>query len=706
MENEQNTGSYDAGIEVLDGLAGLRQRRSMYIGSTGVLSPNHAPHALTQLAQEIMSNSLDERVEGHGDKINVTIHEDGAMSIQDFGRGMPKGPGAEFDDVINGATVPHASGKFDASNYKKSGIAGMNGIGVKVTNATSKYLSIHAITPRKEIKDGKKYDAGGLVEYYIEFNQERVVKKEILNEWKTARPVGDSQTVFKVRGSNKIINTGTTVKFLPDDGPVSEKVKQKVFESTVWTNNDLFKRFESAAFLNAGLEINMVDLRTKEINEAGEQVRIERKWLYENGLADYVKVLAKNETITPGLKDPLVIEGSTVTKDGHEFYLHAAMLFIEDIDTDIVSFANGVPTKSGGPHVDGFTLALTRTMNDYGKSQKLLKGASLKQGDVLEGLIATFELKIPGEIAEFDGQTKEKLSTAQAREATMSIVEEQVTSWLYDHPKQAENIISKMLDAKKAREAAQKAKTEAKSARKTKGGAKLALASKLKAASSRKPEEKEMYITEGDSASNIQRDTKTQAIFPIRGKILNVFESNLSDALSNSEISTITATMGAGIGQTFALEDMQYHKIIIAADADVDGAHIRTLLMGLFFKFFKPLVEAGYLYVVEAPLYRAMKYIKGQPHVKMYYTQKEIDADRDNLKGYEIQRYKGLGEMNKDEAYDAITNRATHRLVQVSVDDMEETQRILKILLGKDASLRRTWINEYVDFNERAEAIK
>src|SRR5699024_5721743 len=376
MENEQNTGSYDAGIEVLDGLAGLRQRRSMYIGSTGVLSPNHAPHALTQLAQEIMSNSLDERVEGHGDKINVTIHEDGAMSIQDFGRGMPKGPGLEFDDVINGATVPHASGKFDASNYKKSGIAGMNGIGVKVTNATSKYLSIHAITPRKEIKDGKKYDAGGLVEYYIEFNQERVVKKEILNEWKTAspvgkyqtvikdrgsnkiiqakclrkeikdgkkydacglveyyiefnqervvkkeilnewktaRPVGDSQTVFKVRGSNKIINTGTTVKFLPDDGPVSEKVKQKVFESTVWTNNDLFKRFESAAFLNAGLEINMVDLRTKEINEAGEQVRIERKWLYENGLADYVKVLAKNETITPGLKDPLVIEGSTVT---------------------------------------------------------------------------------------------------------------------------------------------------------------------------------------------------------------------------------------------------------------------------------------------------------------------------------------------------------------------------------------------------------
>lgn len=688
------------GIDVHEGLDGLRHRRSMYIGSTGILNEGQAPHALIQLSQEILSNSLDEALEGYGSEIDIKIDEDQSMTITDYGRGMPKGPNDSFEDVIKAATKPHASGKFDSNGYQTSGIAGMNGIGVKITNAVSKYLSIEATTHQTTInKKGEKVHNGNIETYYIKFNRENILEQEIKKVYDKKHITWLDNHSFKYKDSDEIIYTGTTIQFLPDDGNVSSDKDQKVFESIIWTNKDLFTRFESSAFLNAGLKIHFVDKRTIKDNQYLEKI-----WYYENGLKDYVKLLAQGQTLLSGLKEPISFK-QNIEYENYNFSLNASLLFTDDISTQIVSFANGVPTKDGGPHYDGFIQGITKSFNDYlSNNQQIAKKLKTKnnlvQSDIIEGIISSFELKIPAELAEFDGQTKEKLSTAQAKKVTYDIVYEQLTNWLYDHEKQATTILTKMVESKAAREAAIKSRQESKKARQSKNGGKLTLSSKLKPASGRKPEEKEMYITEGDSASNIKRDTRTQAIFPIRGKIKNAYKINLSEALKNNEISTITAAIGAGIGPAFELDDMQYHKICIASDQDFDGNHIKILLISLFYKYFKSMIDAGRLYVVESPLYRAVKYINGKPQVKMYYSEHEIDKDRKNLEGYDIQRYKGLGEMNKDEAYDAITNRETRRLIRINIEDAEEAAQAMKILMGDDSQLRKDWIEDYIDFDE------
>lgn len=688
------------GIDVHEGLDGLRHRRSMYIGSTGILNEGQAPHALIQLSQEILSNSLDEALEGYGSEIDIKIDEDQSMTITDYGRGMPKGPNDSFEDVIKAATKPHASGKFDSNGYQTSGIAGMNGIGVKITNAVSKYLSIEATTHQTTInKKGEKVHNGNIETYYIKFNREDILEQEIKKVYDKKYITWLDNHSFKYKDSDEIIYTGTTIQFLPDDGNVSSDKDQKVFESIIWTNKDLFTRFESSAFLNAGLKIHFVDKRTIKDNQYLEKI-----WYYENGLKDYVKLLAQGQTLLSGLKEPISFK-QNIEYENYNFSLNASLLFTDDISTQIVSFANGVPTKDGGPHYDGFIQGITKSFNDYlSNNQQIAKKLKTKnnlvQSDIIEGIISSFELKIPAELSEFDGQTKEKLSTAQAKKVTYDIVYEQLTNWLYDHEKQATTILTKMVESKAAREAAIKSRQESKKARQSKNGGKLTLSSKLKPASGRKPEEKEMYITEGDSASNIKRDTRTQAIFPIRGKIKNAYKINLSEALKNNEISTITAAIGAGIGPAFELDDMQYHKICIASDQDFDGNHIKILLISLFYKYFRPMIDAGRLYVVESPLYRAVKYVNGKPQVKMYYSEHEIDKDRKNLEGYDIQRYKGLGEMNKDEAYDAITNRETRRLIRISIEDAEEAAQAMKILMGDDSQLRKDWIEDYIDFDE------
>jgi len=688
------------GIDVHEGLDGLRHRRSMYIGSTGILNEGQAPHALIQLSQEILSNSLDESLEGYGSEIDIKIDKDQSMTITDYGRGMPKGPNDSFEDVIKAATKPHASGKFDSNGYQTSGIAGMNGIGVKITNAVSKYLSIEATTHQTTInKKGEKVHNGNIETYYIKFNREDILEQEIKKVYDKKYITWLDNHSFKYKDSDEIIYTGTTIQFLPDDGNVSSDKDQKVFESIIWTNKDLFTRFESSAFLNAGLKIHFVDKRTIKDNQYLEKI-----WYYENGLKDYVKLLAQGQTLLSGLKEPISFK-QNIEYENYNFSLNASLLFTDDISTQIVSFANGVPTKDGGPHYDGFIQGITKSFNDYlSNNQQIAKKLKTKnnlvQSDIIEGIISSFELKIPAELAEFDGQTKEKLSTAQAKKVTYDIVYEQLTNWLYDHEKQATTILTKMVESKAAREAAIKSRQESKKARQSKNGGKLTLSSKLKPASGRKPEEKEMYITEGDSASNIKRDTRTQAIFPIRGKIKNAYKINLSEALKNNEISTITAAIGAGIGPAFELDDMQYHKICIASDQDFDGNHIKILLISLFYKYFKSMIDAGRLYVVESPLYRAVKYVNGKPQVKMYYSEHEIDKDRKNLEGYDIQRYKGLGEMNKDEAYDAITNRETRRLIRINIEDAEEAAQAMKILMGDDSQLRKDWIEDYIDFDE------
>lgn len=677
-------------IDTLGGLKGIRKTRAMYIGSTNIEQDGYAPPGLTQLAQEVISNSLDEYLTGYGDVINVTIDKDQTMTVQDFGRGLPKGNGKNnFDKVIRSVTVPHSSGKFSGSQYE-TGAAGMHGIGIKAVAAVSDFVHVHAI---------EQHSDGGLLEYQIHFEFEDVVHKEVINTWKKSELEQIDNSTFKVKKTDDIIKSGTTIKFRPDNGVVSETEGQPVFGSIVWTLNALKPRLEASAILNSGLKIVLQDNRTDETIT----------WQYDNGLLDYMDKISEHETALSGLKDPIVIQsekdvGDLGNTNGGNYYfkLDAVIKFVDDIDTLVLSYANGVPTRLGGTHHNGFINGLTKSIIDYGTDKKLFKG-KVDVKDIEQGLMAVFAVKVPSPIVQFDGQTKDRLSTAQARPVTQEIVYNSMIDWLYDNEKQSKIIVDKINESKAVREAMLKARKNTKEAKNSKQKGKLVLSSKLKTASSRNPKEKEMFITEGDSASNIKRDTRTQAIFPIRGKIKNAYELSLSTALKNDEISTISSVIGAGIGGAFEIDEMQYDKVIIATDADPDGSHIRILLIGLFYRFFKPMIEQGKLYFIEPPLYKATKYIKGKPNIKMYYNDSEIEKDRKNLKGYEIQRYKGLGEMDTDEAFDAITRHDTRKLVRISLDDAEQASNILKIMLGKnkkDSERRAEWITENIDFEE------
>lgn len=695
-----------ADINVYKGLEGIRRERAMYIGSTGLLNERHAPRGLTQISQEVMSNSVDEFVEGYGNEIDITIEKDNSMIIKDNGRGLPKGPDDTFDDVIKSATIPHASGKFiEGNGYNANGIAGMHGIGLKATNAVSKHMILDVTSHSTTKKDDETVLDGGLVSYRIEFKQEEVISQEIVARYKKneIEEIKDNPSAFKLKSTGEIIKTGTSVHFYPDDGPVAEDEQQPVFESINWINDDLYSRFESSAFLNAGLKVTFTDERKTETHfneETGEESEshLQRVWYFKDGIEEYVRKISQGMTLLKKVKDPIPID-STTEEAGYKFNVQASLLFTDSVDVDIRSFANGVPTKEGGPHLDGFTSGLTRAINEYGKDKKLLK-TSLQQSDVLQGVVAVFEIRIPSAIAKFEGQTKEKLGTSQAKNATYNIIYHQMLDWFYDNTDASEEIIKLMLDSKAARDMAVKARQAQKKARQSKGGKSLIVSSKLKSASSKNYAEKELYITEGDSASNIGRDPKTQAVFPIRGKILNTFDAGLARALSNKEISTITSVLGAGIGSEFKLEDMQYGKVIFATDADTDGAHIRTLLTGLFYKYFKPALKDGRVYIVKPPLYKAIKYVNGKQDIKMFYTEDERTAASKEIEGYDIQRYKGLGEMSLDEAHEALADPKTRKLTRITLDDVERANESLKILLGPDASLRANWIEDTIDFNE------
>ena len=659
------------GTTTREGLSGLRGALAMYLGSTGVVSDKHAPRALTQMAQEVMSNSVDEFVDGYGSSIIATIHPDNSFSVQDFGRGMPKGPGDSFDDVIRSLTSPHTSGKFEGSGYSENGIAGMHGIGLKATNAASRWIRVEAISHATRMRSGQKKLTGSFEHYAIEFQQDRIIRQEIIDRFDEL-PEG--------------VKTGTTITFLPDDGPLSETKPQPTLESIDWVVSDLIPRMEASAFLNKGLKISLIDERTGQ----------NREWFFENGMVDYVKILAEGQTIIKSQKNtPIYFEDMSV-QQGHKIAVRAAILFTEDVDSTISSYANGVPTREGGPHEDGFVSALVKSVNTF--AQKIKGAKTFTDSDVLEGIVTVFDVRVPSDIATFEGQTKEKLGTALAKPAVQEIIERNLLDWFHDHESVAKDIVSRMQEAQEARTAAVKARQEAKKARQTKNKGSLITSSKLKRATSNDPKKKELYIVEGDSASNIGRDTKTQAVFPIRGKILNAYELSLTRALENVEISTIASVLGAGIGPAFEIDELDYNKVIIAADSDSDGSHIRTLLIGLFARFFPGLIDKGHLYYVVGPLYKATRYVKGKPVIKMYYTDGEIDADRKNLKGYEINRYKGLGEMDVSEAHEALSNPETRRLIQITQEDVNESKQILKILLGKNAAVRADWIMNNVSF--------
>lgn len=624
-------------IEVLDGLSGVRAKLAMYIGGTGVGEDGTPPRALIQMLQETISNSLDEAISGYGDEITITVHDDNSVSVLDHGRGIPAG--VDLQDAINAFTKTHASGKFSADAYA-TGTTGMHGIGMKAVNAASSFMRVESIR-----EDGSAF--------LLEFECGEL----------TLKRYGD---VIREELLDKIGPHGTLITFMPDTGPVSDTITKPVLESNEWDIDEVKSRCEIAAFLTPGVTITL--------NARGESTQ----WCYPGGLAEWFSEGREAVSVT-----------GTSSVDGHEIQVE---LVVSDGSGSIVSFANGVATKDGGYHEAGLRASLPAAFSTFANRKFV-------SADVLSALDMAVHVKVPADIIEFEGQTKEKLGTSRARQAVSDIVKGKFVDALFDNSSFAKKLIESIDAAKSDREAIVKARELAKKAREaTRGVDRLSVSSKLKTASSRNPAEKELIITEGDSASGIGRDPKTQAIMPLRGKIKNVYEIPLAEALSNKEVSTLISVLGAGVSKDFDPKKSQYGKVLIAADADVDGSHIRTLLLGMFFKLCPGLIENGMLYVVQSPLYKAIKYVNGQQHSIMIYSESEMVDRRNELAGYEIRRFKGLGEMSPEESHAAIADKETRHLTKITVDDARHASTVLKRLLGNDLDGRKQWLAQEVRF--------
>lgn len=624
-------------IEVLDGLSGVRAKLAMYIGGTGVGEDGTPPRALIQMLQETISNSLDEAISGYGDEITITVHDDNSVSVCDHGRGIPAG--VDLQDAINAFTKTHASGKFSAGAYT-TGTTGMHGIGMKAVNAASSFMRVESIR-----EDGSAF--------LLEFECGEL----------TLKRYGD---VIREELLDKIGPHGTLITFMPDTGPVSDTITKPVLESNEWDIDEVKSRCEIAAFLTPGVTITL--------NARGESTR----WCYPGGLAEWFSEGRETVSVT-----------GTSNVDGHEIQVE---LVVSDGSGSIVSFANGVATKDGGYHEAGLRASLPAAFSTFANRKFV-------SADVLSALDMAVHVKVPADIIEFEGQTKEKLGTSRARQAVSDIVKGKFVDALFDNSSFAKKLIESIDAAKSDREAIVKARELAKKAREaTRGVDRLSVSSKLKTASSRNPAEKELIITEGDSASGIGRDPKTQAIMPLRGKIKNVYEIPLAEALSNKEVSTLISVLGAGVSKDFDPKKSQYGRVLIAADADVDGAHIRTLLLGMFFKLCPGLIENGMLYVVQSPLYKAIKYVNGQQHSIMIYSESEMVDRRNELAGYEIRRFKGLGEMSPEESHAAIADKETRHLTKITVEDARHASTVLKRLLGNDLDGRKQWLAQEVRF--------
>lgn len=632
------TATYDdSSIQVLEGLDAVRKRPGMYIGSTDSRGLHH-------LVYEIVDNAVDEALAGFATKIDVIIHKDNSITVKDNGRGLPTGmhqSGIPTIQVI--FTVLHAGGKFGQGSYKTSG--GLHGVGASVVNALSSELEV-TVT-----RDGKTY------KQYFENGGISVGK---LTQTDTPRTT-----------------TGTTVHFKPDT---------TIFGKHTYSYDILSERLRESAFLLKGLTISITDERS-DVSEV---------FHFEAGIQSFVNYLNEEKDV---LGDVAYCEGEL---DGVE--VECAFQYNDGYSETILSFVNNVRTKDGGSHEVGLKTALTKAFNDYARKVNLLKekDKNLEGSDVREGISAVLSIRVPEAILQFEGQTKDKLGTPAARGIVEGIVNEQLGFYLIENGELAQQLIRKALRARDARDAARKAREESRNGKK-KTARETLLSGKLTPAQSKNAKKNELYLVEGDSAGGSAkqgRDRKFQAILPLRGKVINTEKATMSDILKNEEINTIIYTVGAGVGSDFTLEDCNYDKIIIMTDADTDGAHIQVLLLTFFYRYMRPLIEAGKVYLAMPPLYKVSKG-KGKSEQLIYcWNDDELaNATKKMGKGYMIQRYKGLGEMNADQLWDTTMNPETRTLIRVTVDDISKAERRITTLMGNKVEPRRKWIESHVEFN-------
>ena len=617
-------------IQVLEGLEAVRKRPGMYIGTTGVRGLHH-------LVWEIVDNSVDESLAGYCDDIEIIVNEDNSVTVKDDGRGMPTGihPKTGISTVETIFTVLHAGGKFGGKGYKVSG--GLHGVGASVVNALSSWLEV------KVYRDGKiyhqRFENGG-------------------HPVKSLEVIGDCD-------ENR---TGTTVTFKPDP---------TIFEETTTFDYETLKtRSRELAFLNKGLRIILSDLRSGEKDE----------FLYNGGLVEYVKLLNANKKV---IHDDIV----DVSGSEDDISIEVAMQYNDGYNSNVYSFTNNINTVEGGTHEDGVRLALSRVINNYARNNGFLKDKddSLTQEDVKEGITMVISCKHPN--PQFEGQTKTKLGNAEVRKIASNIFGAGFEKFLLENPDQAKVIMEKVLLASRARVAAKKARELTR----RKGDLEITnFYGKLTDCKSKDPSESEIFLVEGDSAGGSAkkgRDYMTQAILPLRGKILNVEKARLDRALSNEEIRTIVTAFGTGIGEEFDLSKLRYDKIIIMTDADVDGSHIRILLLTLFYRFFKPVVENGHVYAAQPPLF---KIVYGK-NIKYVLDENERDEYLKTLPEnakYTITRMKGLGEMDADELRDTTMSKEFRILRKITVDDAMGADEIFTTLMGEDVEPRRKFIEE------------